>query len=138
MAYSARNDLENVYGQLVSFSLVNITLPTTIETSLINQQVNKRKVETATNRQAIQEIQGNIEKIRNQGTVNETNILAEGNAYYDITVKSTLSDINYNKYVKELDAVKDPTSGVFGKYFSTKIELFNKFCWYKKVCFGIQ
>ncbi len=139
MASMVKNDLEGVYGQLMSFSLINITLPKTIESALIEQQVNKRKVETATERQKIQEIQGAMEKIQNEGTVNETIILAQAQSYYDKTVKSALSDINYNKYVTELKAVSDGTTGAYAQYFKTsthsaKNQLFNKFCWYKKVC----
>eukprot|EP01022_Parablepharisma_sp_SALTPOND_P019756 TRINITY_DN3415_c0_g2_i1.p6 TRINITY_DN3415_c0_g2~~TRINITY_DN3415_c0_g2_i1.p6 ORF type:complete len:137 (-),score=18.68 TRINITY_DN3415_c0_g2_i1:2844-3254(-) len=135
MASSVRTGLEKVYGQLISFSLINVTLPQAIEQALIDQQVNKRKVETATERQKIQEIEGQIEKIKNEGSVNEANILAEAKSYYDRTIKSALSNINYQKYLTELKAVNNDTTGVFKKYFSvgSKNAAFNKFCWYKKV-----
>jgi len=136
MAASVRNDLENSFGQLISFSLLNVTLPKTIEASLIEQQVNKRKVETAIERQKIQQLQGQIEQVKNDATVSEANILAEANSYYDKVVKSAASDVNYNKYVVELETVKKATTGVFTKFFPAgKEDLFNKFAWYKKVFF---
>lgn len=134
MAASVRDGLESVYGQLISFSLINVTLPLTIDASLIDQQINKRKVETATERQQIQQIQGQIENIKNQAEVSEANILAEGNAYYDSTVQSAASGINKEKYTAELDNVANVTHGVYGYFFTPDTVKFNKFCWYKKVC----
>ncbi len=132
MASAARSDLEAVYGQLVSFSLLNVTVPATVDAALIDQQVNKRKVETATQRQKIQQIQGYIENLKNQGTANESNILAEANAYYDSVTQGIYSDVNREKYLAEMAEVQSAT-GIYAKNFPGHNAYFNQFCWYKKV-----
>jgi len=40
-------ELQAVYSQLVSLQLISVVLPSSIETTIIDQQVNKRSIETA-------------------------------------------------------------------------------------------
>ena len=66
MASSIQTELETVYGQIVSFSLTNVKMPETLDETLIEQQVNKRNIETAEIIKRIQKIQGKIERIRKE------------------------------------------------------------------------
>lgn len=133
MASNVKNDLESVYAQLISFSFINYTLPSTVDASLVTQQVNKRSVDTATVMQSIQQIQGNIAQIQNQGVVNETILLSQAQSYYNTNVNNAVSNAGLAKYLSEIDQINNSTNGVYRVFFSTDQAGFNKFCWYKKV-----
>jgi len=128
MALSIQSELETVFGQIVSFSLTNVTMQESLDKTLIEQQVSKWGIQTAKELKKVQEIQGTINKIRREAEIEEENLLRNAKKYHTIKTRTAILNINKERALNELELVKNNIAD----YFFTKEKL-NKFCFYKKV-----
>jgi hypothetical protein len=128
MGLSIQNELETVYGQIVSFSLTNVTMQESLDKILIAQQVSKSNIQTSQQLKKIQEIQGEINKIRKQAEIEEENLLRDAKKYYTMEARIATLIINKERALNELEIIKNDITG----YFFSKQKL-NKFYFYKKV-----
>lgn len=128
MALSVQSELETVFGQLVSFSLTNVTMQESLDKILIAQQASKHSIETAKELKKVQQIQGVINRIRKEGEKEEENLLREAKQYYNMQGRTEFLSITKEKALNDIYIIKNKIAS----YFFSKEKL-NKFCWYKKV-----